>query len=191
MKSYKQLYLGHMKRARARRMDTGDCGGESSEDFRTASPVGLVEREHSCGRLRADGALHGEAIGGSNCERHGGLAGRRILGGGREVWQERKRRNDGTGSASERPTKGTRRLALHTSWESCAERRGRRPSVRLDPHRRSGPVYGGQITGFVFRELGDVLYVWDLPWRLEAKAGRVRDRLAPKEISRQTPFDEV
>ncbi len=82
-------------------MDTGDCGGVTSGDFRTVSPVGLVEREHSCGRLRADGALHEEAAGGTKRDGHGSLAGRRIVGG--EGSNRKERRG---------VTKGLRRLGL-------------------------------------------------------------------------------
>ena len=40
--SYNQLYIGHLKRDRSPRMDSGDWGGASSGDFRTALPVSLA-----------------------------------------------------------------------------------------------------------------------------------------------------
>ena len=43
--SYIQLYIGHLKRGRTNRMDTGDCGGALLGDFRTAPLVGLAVGE--------------------------------------------------------------------------------------------------------------------------------------------------
>ena len=42
--SYNQLYLGHMKRGDASRMDRGDCGGILRWVFRTAIQARLPGR---------------------------------------------------------------------------------------------------------------------------------------------------